>query len=79
MGRCKNCKYWEQDFDSINFYNENFGECNHKKVINMENIENDCEDKENKRFNEYDIIYSADELAQLKVNKEFGFINFEEK
>ena len=45
----------------------------------MENIENDCEDKENKRFNEYDIIYSADELAQLKVNKEFGCINFEEK
>lgn len=69
MGRCKDCKYWKQDFDSLNFYNENFGECTHKKVIDRENIETNYDDKENKRFDKYDIIYSADEVAQLKVNK----------
>ena len=79
MGKCKDCKYWEQDSDSLLFYNKNFGECTHKKVINMENIEINNHDKDNERFNNYDIIYSADEVAELKVNKEFGCINFVEK
>lgn len=43
------------------------------------NIETNYDDKENKRFNKYDIIYSAGEVAQLKMNKEFGCINFEDK
>lgn len=81
MRRCKDCKYWKQDRDTLDFYNENFGECTHKKVINLDCIEKDNNDKENKIFNNYDIIYSADcfEFAELKVNKEFGCINFEEK
>lgn len=79
MGKCKDCKYWNQDFDSLHFYNENFGECSNKKVIDMKNIEIDYADNKNKRFNKYDIIYSADEIVQLKMNREFGCINFEEK
>lgn len=79
MGRCKNCKYWLQDFDSLEFYNENFGQCTHEKVIDMNCIEKDYGDKEHKNYNKYDVIYSADEVAELKVNKEFGCINFEEK
>lgn len=81
MGKCKNCKYWEQDTDTVDFYNENFGKCTHKKVIDLDYIEKDYDDKEKKRFNKYDIIYSADafEIAELKMNKDFGCINFEEK
>lgn len=79
MGRCKECKYWVQDSDTIHFYNKNFGECTHKKVIDLDYIEKDYNDKENKILNNYDIIYSADEVPELKVNKEFGCINFEDK
>ena len=79
MGKCKDCKYWNQDFDSLNFYNENFGECTNKKVTNREDIEIDYADKKNEKFNNYDIIYSADDAVQLKMNREFGCINFEEK
>lgn len=79
MGKCKDCKYWNQDFDSLHFYNENFGECTNKKVINMEEIEDNYDDKKHERYNNYDVIYSADYAAQLKMNKEFGCINFEDK
>lgn len=81
MGKCKNCKYWKQDKDTIECYNENFGECTHKKVADLDCIEDDKNDKRKERLNKYDIIYSADvfEVAELKMNKEFGCINFEDK
>ena len=79
MGKCKDCKYWNQDYDSLTFYNKNFGECTNKKFMDFNDIESDYEDKENSRYNKYDVIYSADDAAQIKMNKEFGCINFEEK
>lgn len=79
MGRCETCKYWKQDPDTIYFYNENFGECTHKKVINLEEIY--CSEEKHEKYNNYDVIYSTDigEVAELKVNKEYGCINYKEK
>lgn len=79
MGKCKNCKYWLQDSDSLTFYNENFGFCTHEKVINLDCIETDYKDEEHKRYNKFDVIYSADECADIKMNKEYGCINFCER
>lgn len=81
MRKCKDCKHWKQDESTVEFYNKNFGECTHKRVEDLENINTNYGNKENEVLNNYDLIYSADcfELAELKVNKEFGCKNFEER
>lgn len=70
MGYCKNCKFWEED---KTFY-ENFGDCFCDKFAYEADIKKAEEDN-------YHLLYSDYEgyMATLKVHKDFGCIDFEER
>ena len=78
MEKCINCKYWEQNDD----YNGNFGKCNCNKFA----FHADLEDRkkhnhEEVEYDNYNLIYRDfdDNYADIRVHKEFGCINYENK
>ena len=82
MKRCKNCKYWKQDTDVK--YNKNFGWCNCEKFAYSEELERynyETNKIETEDYDKYHVIYGDYEgyMATLKVHKEFGCIDFEER
>lgn len=83
--KCKNCKYWEKDTDVTYItYNENFGWCNCNKFAYSEDLEKynyETHELEREDYNKYHLIYGDYDghMATLKVHKEFGCIDFEEK
>ena len=70
MGNCKNCKFWSED---KSFY-KNFGDCLCDKFAYEDDINKKDQDKYHLLYGDYDGY-----MATLKVNKDFGCIDFEEK
>lgn len=81
MGKCKKCKYWDNEV--IGTYTKQFGFCRNGKIKDYNDIETIYDSKTKQpiydNLNNYHIIYGSDEPVDLETHQDFGCINFKEK